>query len=129
MHAEEFVTTTGHSFKNYHVHVEKKTLGEIGHGIVKFARGGTGKTKKFLGRNGPQCTSHTTWKNGKTERIDVENPNPGERDGQIHYHEPDNTKWYLDIENKEFYNQKTGELAPKKIQKPLKDKKFPENNR
>ncbi|MDA1476426.1 T7SS effector LXG polymorphic toxin [Bacillus changyiensis] len=39
LHAEEFVTTTGHRFKNYHMHVEKKTLGEIGHGIVKFARG------------------------------------------------------------------------------------------
>lgn len=24
----------------------------------------------------------------KTERIDIENPAPGERPGQIHYHEP-----------------------------------------
>ncbi|NPC94181.1 hypothetical protein HOO54_18615 [Bacillus sp. WMMC1349] len=39
LHAEEFVATTGHSVKNYYVHVEKKTLGEIGHGIMKFARG------------------------------------------------------------------------------------------
>ena len=52
----------------------------------------------------------------------VENPSPGERPGQIHYHEPNNTKWYLDIEEKQFYNQKTGELAPNKIQKLLKDK-------
>ncbi|WP_051542006.1 hypothetical protein [Clostridium lundense] len=83
---------------------------------------GTADAEKILGKNGTQFESKTTWQNGKTERIDVENPAPGERPGQIHYHEPNNTKWYLDIEEKQFYNQKTGELAPKKIQKLLKDK-------
>ncbi|WP_342479904.1 hypothetical protein NST07_18010 [Paenibacillus sp. FSL L8-0340] len=83
---------------------------------------GTGGAKKTFGENGTQFESKTTWQNGKTERIDVENPNPGQRDGQIHYHEANNTKWYLDVENKEFYNQKTGEKAPSKIQKLLKDK-------
>jgi hypothetical protein len=73
-------------------------------------------------RERTQFESKTTWHNGKTERIDVENPNPGQRDGQILYHDPNNTKWYLDVENKEFYNQKTGEKAPSKIQKLLKDK-------
>ncbi len=78
----------------------------------------------MLGENGTQFESKTVWQNGKTERIDVENPAPGERAGQIHYHEPNNTKWYYDIEQKQFYNQKTGELAPKIIQKLLKDSDF-----
>lgn len=83
---------------------------------------GTGTTNKTFGQNGTQFESKTTWQNGKTERIDVENPNPGQRDGQIHYHEPDNTKWYLDVGNKVFYSQRTGENAPSKIQRLLKDK-------
>lgn len=83
---------------------------------------GGSKAERILGEKGTQFESKTTWQNGKTERIDVENPSPGERPGQIHYHEPDNTKWYFDIEEKQFYNQKTGELAPKKIQKLLKNK-------
>lgn len=82
---------------------------------------GAADAEKILGKNGTQFESKTIWQNGKTERIDVENPAPRERPGQIHYHEPNNTKWYLDIEEKQFYNQKTGELAPKKIQKLLKD--------
>ncbi len=27
------------------------------------------------------------WQNGSTERIDVENSNPGKVDGNIHYHD------------------------------------------
>lgn len=76
----------------------------------------------MLGENGTQFESKTVWQKGKTERIDVENPAPGERPGQIHYHEADNTKWYFDVDEKLFYNQKTGELAPKRIQDLLKDK-------
>lgn len=83
---------------------------------------GAADGEKILGKNGAQFDSKTTWQNGKTERIDVENPSPGERPGQIHYHESDNTKWNFDIEEKQFYNQKTGELAPNKIQKLLEDK-------
>ena len=66
----------------------------------------------------------TTWQNGKTERIDVENPAPGERPGQIHYHDSNNNKWYYDIENNTFYDQKTGDLAPKSVQKLLNDNNF-----
>jgi uncharacterized protein YukE len=81
-----------------------------------------GSEKIFFGQNGTQIESKTTWQKGKTERIDIENPNPGQRDGQIHYHEPNNKKWYFDVESKTFYDQKTGEDAPNKIQKVLKDK-------
>ncbi len=62
--------------------------------------------------------------NIKIERIDVENPALGERLGQIHYHEPNNIKWYYSIKNNSFYNPKTGNLAPNNVQKLLKDKNF-----
>lgn len=78
----------------------------------------------MVGENGTRTSSKTTWKNGKTERIDVENPAPGERPGQIHYHDSSNNKWYYDIEENVFYNQKTGDLAPKRVQKLLNDKNF-----
>ena len=78
----------------------------------------------MLGSKGSQTSSKTTWSRGKTERIDVENPAPGKRPGQIHYHEPNNTKWYYDIDNNQFYDQKTGNLASNKIQKLLKDSSF-----
>lgn len=49
------------------------------------------------GANGTKLDgSKTVWKNGKNERIDIENFDPG----NIHYHEPDNTKWYLDPNEK-----------------------------
>ncbi|NOW04337.1 hypothetical protein [Clostridium beijerinckii] len=84
----------------------------------------SGDKEKMLGENGTQVASETTWQNGKTERIDVENPSPGKRPGQIHYHEPNNTKWYFDIIKKVFYDPKTGQLAPKKIQKLLDNDDF-----
>ncbi|ALS01478.1 hypothetical protein ATZ33_08890 [Enterococcus silesiacus] len=76
----------------------------------------------LLGANGTQVTSKTMWQNGGTERLDVENPAPGERAGQIHYHEPNNTKWLYDPKSKKFIHPKSGELAPPKIQKKLNDK-------
>ena len=78
----------------------------------------------MLGANGTQVSSKTTWKNGKTERIDVENPLPGKRPGQIHYHDAHNNKYYYDTDDKLFYNQKTGEFAPKEVQKLLKGNSF-----
>ena len=41
-----------------------------------------------------------------------------------HYHDSNNNKYYYDIDNNTFYDQKTGELATKGIQKLLKDKEF-----
>lgn len=109
--------------------------GKAGKGLEEAAKGAestaedagkvveSGKNSDYMfGENGTQFESKTTWKNGKTERIDIENPAPGERPGQIHYHEPNNTKWYLDVNEMKFYNQKTGEIAPKSIQKILKNK-------
>ena len=60
---------------------------------VKNAGMGDSDSDHLVGENGAQTSSKTTWQNGKTERIDVENPAPGERPGQIHYHDSDNNKW------------------------------------
>lgn len=38
----------------------------------------------MIGRNGTRTTSTTTWNKGQY-RIDVENPNPGQRAGQLHF--------------------------------------------
>ena len=39
----------------------------------------------MLGADGAQFPCQTIWKGDSKERIDVENPNPGQRPGQIHY--------------------------------------------
>ena len=70
---------------------------------------------------------HTVWKEkGSKARIDVENPNPGVRAGQIHYQDSNNKKYYYNPNNGKFYEGKVenGVLAPKSIQDLLKDKKF-----
>ncbi|MDA7027417.1 HNH endonuclease [Bacillus sp. CLL-7-23] len=51
LHVHQPVAATGHhiGIPSIHMHVEKKTLGEIGHGVVKFARGsGSAKLNKAL---------------------------------------------------------------------------------
>jgi RHS repeat-associated protein len=54
----------------------------------------------LLGANGTQTTSKTLWEDGK-EHIDVENPNPGQRPGQIHYQDGVN-KYIYDVESGQF---------------------------
>ena len=39
----------------------------------------------MFGARGTQVTSKTVWKGQNGMRIDVENPNPGQRPGQIHF--------------------------------------------
>lgn len=111
--------------------VNAQGLAWIGHGTgvitstwTNLGNGYSGNTKHMLGENGTQTSSKTTYKNGKTERIDVENPNPGKRPGEVHYHEPNNKKWRYDIESGMFVDPKTRMPAPPKIQKKLNDKKI-----
>ncbi len=59
----------------------------------------TGNSKASTNR-GTIVNSKTLWKDSKGNRIDVENPNPGQRPGQIHFQ--DNKK------NKYLYNNKDG---------------------
>ncbi|EOH97280.1 hypothetical protein UAY_02436 [Enterococcus moraviensis ATCC BAA-383] len=56
--------------------------------------------------------------------MDVENFDPGKQSGDVHYHEPNNTKWRYDVELKKFIDPDTGDLAPKKIQKLLNNPKI-----
>lgn len=62
--------------------------------------------------------SKTLWKeNGKDHgRLDVENPNPTKRKGQIHYQEGKN-KYIYDSKKKQFIN------APNRINKLLQTNK------
>jgi hypothetical protein len=61
---------------------------------------GTPPVPPMLGANGTQVTSKTLW-NGDGSRIDVENPNPGQRPGQIHYQDATG-KYIYDINTGEF---------------------------
>ncbi len=56
--------------------------------------------KPVFGERGTQTTS-TTVGRGQGWRIDVENPNPGQRPGQIHYQSGD-TKYLYDANTKSF---------------------------
>jgi len=59
--------------------------------------------KPLFGSRGTQTTSTTVWKaKGTKERIDVENPNPGKRMGQIHYQDANNNKYLYNPEKNAF---------------------------
>jgi len=73
----------------------------------------------LVGQNGTQTPSHTIWQNGKTERVDVENHLPGKIEGNVHYHDRKNKKYIYRIDENQFYDYKTKEVAPKSIQKLL----------
>ena len=75
----------------------------------------------MLGENGTRTDSITTGRNMKKERVDVENHAPGKMEGDVHYHEPDNTKWRYDVKLKKLVRPKTEELAPPRVQKVLKE--------
>ena len=78
----------------------------------------------LFGANGVQVTSKTIWKgNGSKARIDVENPNPGQRAGQIHYQDANNNKYLYDPNKKAFVDSQ-GNLAPKSVNKMLEDPNF-----
>jgi hypothetical protein len=73
----------------------------------------------MVGANGTQITSSTVWLRG-SYRIDVENPNPGVRPGQMHFQDQATGAKYL-------YNYDTGQFEgmPNSLQKEL-DKKMPD---
>ena len=79
----------------------------------------------MLGENGTQIGgSKTTGKNGSTERVDVENPNPGVRPGDLHYHESNNIKWRYNVNTGNLVDPDTGELDPPSVQKVMKETWF-----
>ena len=72
----------------------------------------------MLGADGAQFPSKTIWKGDGKERIDVENPNPGQRPGQIHYQD--------NLGNKYLYDPSTNSFpdAPNSVNKLLNDQSF-----
>mgnify|MGYP004671625887 CR=1 FL=1 len=62
--------------------------------------------------------------NNKNIRIDVENPNPGQRPGQVHLQIKSGVnkgKYIFDNVSKKFYDINTGEVASKNIQEYLQN--------
>ena len=80
------------------------------HGIGVFIT-----ANSMLGENGVQTTSKTLYNKGGT-RVDVENPNPGQRPGQVHVQQGDK-KFLFDPDSKTFKD------APKAVQDLLKNPK------
>ena len=89
-----------------------------------FSLEGPSNPGKMVGSDGVQVTSKTLWKEkGSSARIDVENPNPGQRPGQIHYQDEKGTKYLFDQEKKVFVD-KSGNVAPKSVNDNLENPDF-----
>ena len=100
-------------------------------GIMGTGSGGKNKNNvqkgQMLGENGVRVNSKTIWKGKGKERIDVENPKPGQRPGQIHYQDNQNNKYYYDPSNNSFYSfdsSKNKVPAPSSVNKLLDDPNF-----
>ncbi|WP_225616339.1 RHS repeat-associated core domain-containing protein [Methylomonas albis] len=92
---------------------EVKLGGVIAGGVIKgIVKAG------MLGERGVQTASKTLWKGEGRARIDVENPNPGQRPGQLHYQDNAGNKYLYDPTTNSFPN------APKSVNKLLDDPKF-----
>lgn len=72
----------------------------------------------MLGTRGVQTPSKTIWKGEGKERIDVENPNPGQRPGQIHFQDNEGNKYLYDPATKSFPS------APKSVNSLLENPRF-----
>jgi hypothetical protein len=74
-------------------------------------------------QKGAQFTSKTLF-NNKYGRLDVENPNPEQRPGQIHFQQGNN-KWIYDPKTNSFFPAKgTNVSSPKWLNDLLKEKDF-----
>jgi filamentous hemagglutinin len=74
---------------------------------------------RMLGERGTKTMSTRLWRGTGKERLDVENPNPGQRPGQIHYQDPSGAKKYLyDPATKSF------PMAPRGVNEKLSDEGF-----
>ena len=82
------------------------------------ATGANDSNASMLGADGAQFASKTVWKGDGKERIDVENPNPGQRPGQIHYQDNQGNKYLYDPSTNSFPD------APNSVNKLLNDPGF-----
>ncbi len=105
------------------VKVAKPASKVITEALEKAAKG-TDKVESMFGSKGTQVTSKTIWKQkGSQSRIDVENPNPGQRPGQIHYQDANGTKYLFDSQ-KQLFVDKNGNIAPKSVNSNLNNADF-----
>ncbi|MBO4456223.1 MAG: hypothetical protein J5802_00740 [Butyrivibrio sp.] len=75
-----------------------------------------------LGKDGPEIRSKTIFQRGKTERVDVENQNPGDGNGNVHYHDAKDAKYVFDpVDGKLYSDIPPYEVAPPCIQRVLED--------
>ncbi len=97
---------------------------------IKKSNGSGGSSESsMLGSKGTKTASTTVWKQkGSKARIDVENPSPGKRPGQVHYQDSNNKKYLYDINKKKFFSKNAkGDFdvpAPKSVDKLLENKDF-----
>ena len=92
-------------------------LGVIGTTATAIAEVGP-VVSNYIWENGTQTNSETTWRGKGKERIDVENPAPGKRDRQIHYHGPNNEKHMFDFSTGTFSD------ITKRLKRLLADDEF-----
>ncbi|WP_241768677.1 DUF637 domain-containing protein [Pseudomonas brassicacearum] len=85
---------------------------------VKVGVVGSDNKNGMLGAQGVQTASKTIWKGDGKERLDVENPNPGQRPGQLHYQDNKGNKYLYDPQTKSFPD------APKSVNQLLKSSRF-----
>lgn len=76
---------------------ELRNLGKAYDNVFKATarRGAEGGGPRMFGSRGPQITSKTVWRGPNGMRVDIENPNPGQRPGQIHFQQG-NAKYLYD---------------------------------
>lgn len=79
----------------------------------------------MLGAKGTQTSSTSVWRGNGKERIDVENPAPGVRAGQVHYQDNSGAKYYYQPQAGKFTLDAQGKVdAPKSVQILLENKDF-----
>jgi filamentous hemagglutinin len=87
--------------------------------IANNSGGSSGATRQLMfGANGVKVNSKTVWKGDNGIRLDVENPNPGQRPGQIHLQDAKGGKYMFDPDTVTFSD------APNWVNKLLKDSDF-----
>ncbi|MGN4221155.1 hemagglutinin repeat-containing protein, partial [Burkholderia gladioli] len=101
----------------------QSNLGGYGQETVTLAKndqspGTNDSNVPMLGAGGAQFPSKTIWKGEGKERIDVENPNPGQRPGQIHYQDNQGNKYLYDPGTNSFPG------APNSVNKLLSNPSF-----
>ena len=88
----------------------------------------TREARRYIGDKGPKFPSIPLLRfKGSKARIEVENPSPGQRDGQIHYQDEKNVKYMYDMKQNKFFskNKETGNFdveAPRKVNELLENK-------